>query len=114
MEKLDIDNLKRDINKYESAGVPPEKMTFWLRIDETLARLESEAVVRDEVHPLDALLAKEHFSSTEDSDLGAHVPECVTNALQKDKAPLPEVCTSYIHLKNAESVAVQLPNVFPV
>ena len=71
-------------------------------------------MVRDEVHPLDALLAKEHFSSTEDSDLGAHVPECITNALQKDKAPLPEVCTSYIHLKNAESVAVQLPNVFPV
>ena len=97
VEKLDIEKLKRDISKYESAGVPPEKMGFWTRIDEMLARLETEAVVRDEIHPLDILLSKEQFTTEE--DLGVQVPESITNALQKDKAPLSEVhlCTFYVY-----------------
>ena len=91
MEKLDVVKLKRDILKYESAGVPPEKMDFWQRVDVVFSKLDFEATLNDEVHLLNALLSKEHFTYTHDH-VSAQVPVNITTALEKDQAPLPEVC----------------------
>lgn len=34
IEKPDNEKLTRDVSKYENAGVPRERMIFWLRVDE--------------------------------------------------------------------------------
>ena len=91
MEKIDIEKLKRDVFKYENAGVPHEKMSFWLRVDEVFSTLESVATQNDEVHPLNALLSREHFSNIL-SDVSLEVPVLISAALERDQAPLPEVC----------------------
>ena len=89
-----MDKLKRDISKYENAGVPPEKMNFWNKVGEVFALLEVKASVRDEVHPLSALQSKQRFTKSGQThgQVMLAVPECVSTALDKDRAPLPEVC----------------------
>ena len=91
MEKLDIEKLRRDILKYENAGVPHERMGFWHRVDEVFSTLDSLATLSDEFHPLNALLSREHFTDIS-RDVSLEVPGLITAALEKDCAPLPEVC----------------------
>lgn len=90
-DKLDRDKLDKDIEKrYENAGVPPEAMSFWNKLDEVFLRLESEALINDEVHPLDVLLSKQHFHT--DVEQTEFIPQQIIDAVQKDHASLPEVC----------------------
>ena len=89
-DKLDRGKLKRDIGRYGNAGVPQEKLTFWNQIDSVFSFLDSEAVVRSEMHPLDSLLAKEKVISDEGLAV-PHVSSEVVGMLEKDRAPLPEV-----------------------
>ena len=76
--------------KYENAGVPHEKMSFWLRVDEVFSTLDTMATLSDEVHPLNALISREHFSDFS-SNVSMEIPVSITGALEKDHAPLPEV-----------------------
>ena len=94
-DKLDRVKLKRDIQRYGNAGVPQEKLTFWNQIDSVFSSLDSEAAVRSEIHPLDALLAKEKVISEEAAI--PHVGSEVMGMVEKDRAPLPEVTTQYIN-----------------
>ena len=55
----------RDIVHYGNAGVPQEKLTFWSQIDSVFSALDSEAVVKSEVHLLNALLAEKKVISEE-------------------------------------------------
>ena len=75
--------------KYEKAGVPHEKMGFWLRVDELFSTLDNVATLSDEVHPLNALVSREHFSDRSSNVL---IPVSITGALEKDQALLPQVC----------------------
>ena len=70
--------------------MPQEKLTFWNQIDTVFSSLDSEAAVRSEVHPLDTLLAKEKVFSEEAAI--PHVTSEVVGMVEKDRAPLPEVC----------------------
>ena len=83
--------LRRDVSRYEIAGVPPEKMGFWQRVDEVFSKLDLEATLSDDIHPLNALLSREHFASGH-NDVTKQVPVSITAALEKDQVPLPEVC----------------------
>ena len=88
-DKLDRGKLKKDIERYGSAGVPQEKMSFWKEIDSIFSSLDSEAAVRSEIHPLDALLAKGKIISEE--AVVPHVSSKVVGTVEKDRAPIPEV-----------------------
>ena len=72
--------------------MPQEKLTFWKQIDSVFSSLDSEAAVRSEIHPLDALLAKEKVISEEAPV--PHVSSEVVGMVEKDRAPIPEVTTS--------------------
>ena len=87
--------LKKDISKYENAGVPHEKMGFWHKVDEVFSKLDIVAILSDEVHPLNALLSREHFTNT-NGDLSQQIPMSITAALEKDQNPLPEVCSKHL------------------
>ena len=87
--------LKRDISKYENAGVPHEKMSFWHKVDEVFSKLDIMATLSDEVHPLNALLSREHFTNTYD-DMSQQIPVSITAALERDQNPLPEVCSKHL------------------
>lgn len=60
-------------------------------MSEVFTKLDTGAAVRDEVHPLSALLSKQHFSTVQCQVL-VDLPRCVTTALNKDLAPLTQVC----------------------
>ena len=84
---MDVPKLKRDIQRYNNAGVPSEKMNFWRRIESVLSSLSSEAVVRSETHPLDALQSKEKLHSEETQSFPS-VSSCILDMVEKDRAPL--------------------------
>ena len=74
--------------------MPQEKLTFWKQIDSVFSSLDSEAAVRSEIHPLDALLAKDNVISEEVAV--SHVSSEVMGMMEKDIAPIPEVTTPCI------------------
>ena len=57
--------------------------------------------MRSEIHPLDALLAKEVIS--EEAPAVTHASSEVVGIAEKDRAPIPEVTTLYI-LKSISAV----------
>ena len=77
--------------------MPPEKLTFWNQIDSVFSSLDSEAAVNSEIHPLDALLAKEKVISEEGPAVPS-VSSVVVGMVEKDRAPIPEVTKPYINL----------------
>ena len=71
---------------YSTASFPAqEKLTFWNQIDSVFSSLDSEAVVRSEIHLLDALLAKEKLISEEAAVF--FVSSEVVGMVEKDRAP---------------------------
>ena len=75
--------------------MPQEKLAFWKQIDFVFSSLDSEAALRSEIHPLDALLAKEKVISEEVAV--SRVSSEVVGMVEKDRAPIPEVTTSCIN-----------------
>ena len=53
--------------------------------------LGSEAVVRSEIHPLEALLAKEKIISEDSEAAVPHVSAELVGMVEKDRAPIQEV-----------------------
>ena len=66
-------------------------MGFWLRVDEVFSTLDSVATLSDKVRPLNALLSREQFSNNP-SEVSPEIPVLITAALEKNHAPLSEVC----------------------
>ena len=83
--------LLNDIKKYGSCGVPSEKLHFWTNLlEESLKELTSTDwdVSTSELCPLEQLVRKEKYTS---SSTAREIPSAVTNVVDKDRAPLPEV-----------------------
>ena len=84
--------LLNDIQKYGRCGVPSEKLDFWIsHLEESLKELmtgtDSE-VSTSELCPLEQLVRKKKYTS---STIAREIPPAVTNSVDKDRAPLPEV-----------------------
>ena len=77
--------------KYGSCGVSSEKLDFWIsQLEESLKELTSteSEVCTSELCPLEQLVRKEKYTS---STIAREIPPAVTNMVNKDRAPLPEV-----------------------
>ena len=92
VDKLDMIKLLTDIKKYGNCGVPSEKLDFWnTQLEESLNELTTgtdSEVSSSELTPLEQLVGKERYTS---STVAREIPPAVTNVVDKDRAPLPEV-----------------------
>ena len=84
--------LLNDIRKYGDCGVPSEKLDFWnTQLEKSLKELTTGAdseVSEGEMIPLEQLKGKQKYTT---STVPPQIPAAVTNAVDKDRQPLPEV-----------------------
>lgn len=92
MDKLDMRKLLNDIRKYGDCGVPREKLDFWnSQLEKSLKELTTGAdseVPEGEMIPLEQLMGKQKYTVSMDPQ---QIPPAITNVVDKDRAPLPEV-----------------------
>ena len=88
--------LLNDIQKYRTCGVPTEKLNFLnTQLEESLKELSPDTdseVSTSELTPLEQLAGKEKFTT---STVAREIPPAVTNAVDRDRAPLPEVYSKF-------------------
>lgn len=79
--------LVGDIKRYSSCGVPSEKMEFWNSLEDSLERMAAGTAV---THPCPLTRLQEMNKITPEA-VCREIPAVVTDAIEKDRAPLPEV-----------------------
>ena len=89
-KKLDVPKLLADIPKYAKAGLPPEKADFWESLQDKLKRMESRS--SEQAEWIIPRLAEKHRTQTDQVLQDADIPGTITEACEKDRAPIPEVC----------------------
>ena len=95
LDKLDVKKLFSDVKKYSSCGVPQDKMSFWISLEDKLTELAKKSLTETEQYqsPLELLLRKERRSTAQ--KVTVEIPDIVSNALEKDTLPIPEVYIMY-------------------
>ena len=88
-EKLDLQKLMNDVPKYVRAGLPHEKMTFWENLKDKLHSMTASSSGPSIINALRK--RREQQCETQDNNGDLSISSNVLSALEKDRAPLPEV-----------------------
>ena len=78
-----------DIPKYAKAGLPLQKADFWESLQDRLRNMEKKSSERAE-WMIPSLVEKQHTQSNQVLQ-DATIPGTITEACEKDRAPIPEV-----------------------
>ena len=91
--KLDLPKLCADAAKYPNAGVPVERMEFWSNLESSLNQLH-QVPDSDGVDGWNSLMSGiEAKKITPEEDIAPPaIPHQLTDAVSKDRQPIPEVC----------------------
>ena len=88
--KLDLPKLTADATKYPNAGVPLEKMDFWLNLESTLLELHQIPGTYEEWNSLVSGLQTKKLTHTE-NEAPPVMHDQIMGKCAKDRQPIPEV-----------------------